>query len=381
MSEQTAWNKAVAVEESSYYWRKEPIVYPGKKHTGSKPTVVELFCGCGGTSTGFQMAGYAILLGLDILKPAVETFRANHQGAAAVLGDVAAFTPESIFELTGGAPVDVLIGGIPCQGFSLNNRKRHDDDKRNFMYREFIRYAQVLKPKVVVLENVSNIRSAGGGAFVKAIEDELAQATGLQVRSSILYAPDYGVPQKRKRMIFVGVRQEPFDFEKVIKTHGPGTGQPYVTIHDAIADLPALASGETKQKYKSEPFSAYQKLMRCGAPDVLANHTAPKHPAATIARIRSTKPGKPMYENFPQRIRLAWEILSPTQVSGGIRPQFQFGHPHDDRGLTIRERCRLQSFPDTFEVKGGIVQGRVQTGNAVPPLLAKAVALAIKDYL
>ncbi|WP_299823689.1 DNA cytosine methyltransferase [uncultured Pontibacter sp.] len=381
MSEQTAWDRNTAVEESSYYWKKEPVAYPGKYKPGSRPTVVELFCGCGGTSTGFLMAGYDILLGLDILKPAIETFRANHAGAAAVLGDVSAFNPESIAGLTGGANVDVLIGGIPCQGFSLNNRKRHDDDKRNFMYREFIRYVQALQPKVVVLENVSNIRSAGGGTFVKAIEEEIGMAAGMKVTSHILYAPDYGVPQKRKRMIFVGVREATFNFDSVLKTHGPGTGKPYVTILDAIGDLPGLQPGESKHAYKCDPFTSYQKLMRSGASEILTGHTAPKHPAATIERIRTTIPGKPMYEKFPQRIRLAWDILSPTQVSGGIRPQFQFGHPEDNRGLSIRERCRLQSFPDTFEVKGGIVQGRVQTGNAVPPLLAKAVALALKPYL
>ena len=381
MSEQSAWSRNVAVEESSYYWRKEPIVYPGNYKPNGKPTVVELFCGCGGTSTGFMMAGYDVLLGLDIFRPAIETFRANHAGAAAVLGDVAAFDPLAVAALTGGAAVDVLIGGIPCQGFSLNNRKRHDNDKRNFMYREFIRYVEALKPRAVVLENVSNIRSAGGGSFVKAIEEEIGNAAGMKVSSRILYAPDYGVPQKRRRMIFVGVRDAEFDFDQVQKTHGPGTAAPYVTIHDAIGDLPGLQVGETRLQYKTEAFTPYQRLMRDGAGSVLLNHTAPKHPADTVERIRVTLPGKPMYEKFPQRIRLAWDILSPTQVSGGIRPQFQFGHPEDNRGLSIRERCRLQSFPDTFEVKGGIVQGRVQTGNAVPPLLAKAVALALKPHL
>jgi len=113
----------------------------------------------------------------------------------------------------------------------------------------------------------------------------------------------------------------------------------------------------------------------------LTNHRAPNHPKAVVDLIGSTKPGFPLYAKFKQRIRLSWEIQSPTQVSGGIRPSFQFGHPQDSRGLTIRERCRLQSFPDNFEVSGGIVQGRVQTGNAVPPLLAKAIGLAIKKYL
>ena len=200
------------------------------------------------------------------------------------------------------------------------------------------------------------------------------------VKSQILFAEDYGVPQKRKRLIFIGVRGKIFDFNKIIKTHGKTTGKPHVSIRDAIGDLPSLQPKERKNSYKTAPLSEYQILMRNGG-DNLTCHIAPNHPKDTIERIKNTIPGEPMYPKFKQRIRLAWDIQSPTQVSGGIRPQFQFGHPEDNRGLTIRERCRLQSFPDNFYVHGGIVQGRVQTGNAVPPLLAKAVAMAIKEYL
>ena len=113
----------------------------------------------------------------------------------------------------------------------------------------------------------------------------------------------------------------------------------------------------------------------------LQNHKAPNHPIARIKKIGSTKPGFPIYPKFKQRIRLKWDQLSPTQVAGGIRPQFQFGHPDDARGLTIRERCRIQSFPDNFVISGGIVQGRVQTGNAVPPLLSSAIAKTLIQTL
>lgn len=187
--------------------------------------------------------------------------------------------------------------------------------------------------------------------------------------------------RKRNRLIFIGVQGVEFDFNKIKKTHGKDTGSPYVTIREAIGDLPSLKPKESKKKYEKEPFSEYQKLMRLNTNGSVECHIAPNHPIATIEKIKNTIPGEPMYPKFKQRIRLAWDIQSPTQVSGGIRPQFQFGHPEDARGLTIRERCRLQSFPDDFIVKGGTVQGRVQTGNAVPPLLAKAVALAIKEYL
>lgn len=376
------WDKTIRVEESHYYWQKQPLVLGKDLSISEKPNIVELFCGCGGTSLGFEMAGFNVSLGLDIHQPSIETFKKNHPNSTTILGDIKRVEAENIKELFKGKVIDVLIGGIPCQGFSLNNRKRHDNDKRNFLYQEFIKFVEVLQPKVVVMENVSGMRSTANGSFVKEIEKELSEKGKMKVKSKMLFAPDYGVPQKRNRLIFVGIKGNEFDFNLIKKTHGEETGKPpYVTIREAIGDLPSLKIGQTKKKYKCEPFSEYQKLMRENAPSKLLNHTAPKHPPETVEKIANTKQGEPMYPKFKQRIRLKWDDLSPTQVSGGIRPQFQFGHPEDPRGLSIRERCRLQSFPDNFEICGGIVQGRVQTGNAVPPLLAKAVALAIKKYL
>ena len=377
--ETNAWDKSVKAEENGYYWKKTPVFIKGGPISDDKPIIVELFCGCGGTSLGFEMAGFEVILGCDIHAPSIQTFKANHPNSSAILGDIKKTEPNTIKELLNGRSLDIMIAGVPCQGFSLNNRKRHQEDDRNLMYKEFVRFIEVLQPKVVVLENVSGMKSTG--SFVDDIEKDLSRAGKLVVKSKLLYAPDYGVPQKRNRLIFVGIRDEEFDFNLIQKTHGPDTGIPYVTIKDAIGDLPSLKAKETKEKYKCEPFSEHQRLMRANSTNTLTCHTAPNHPIDTIEKIKKTIPGEPMYPKFKQRIRLAWDIQSPTQVSGGIRPQFQFGHPEDARGLTIRERCRIQSFPDDFIVKGGIVQGRVQTGNAVPPLLAKAVALAIRKYL
>jgi len=377
--EKSAWDKSIKVEENGYYWKKDPVFSKGGEIPNNRPIIVELFCGCGGTSMGFEMAGFEVVLGCDIHTPSIQTFKANHPNCSTILGDVKKVDPYTIKELLNGRPLDVIIAGVPCQGFSLNNRKRHQEDDRNLMYKEFVRFIEILKPKVVVLENVSGMKSTGN--FVEEIEKDLSRAGKMTVKSKLLYAPNYGVPQKRSRLIFVGIRDEDFDFSLIQKTHGPETDKPYVTIKDAIGDLPSLKPKETKKKYKTEPFSEYQELMRINTNGSVECHTAPNHPKDTIEKIKNTIPGQPMYPKFKQRIRLAWDIQSPTQVSGGIRPQFQFGHPEDARGLTIRERCRIQSFPDDFIVKGGTVQGRVQTGNAVPPLLAKAVALAIKKYL
>lgn len=373
------WDKSIKVEQSSYYWNGEPIFTKGEAIPSDKLTVVELFCGCGGTSLGFEMAGFHTVLGCDILKPAIETFKYNHPHAATILGDVKKVDPKRILELLDHQPLAVLIGGVPCQGFSLNNRKRHQQDDRNFMYQEFLKFVEILQPKAIVLENVSGMKSTGD--FVKKIEEDLSAAGNMTVKSQLLYAPDYGVPQKRTRLVFVGIKDQDFSFDGIEKTHGKGLKTPYVTIKEAIGDLPSLLPKEEKNKYATPPFSTYQKLMRQNTNGMINNHKAPNHPLSTVERIRLTTPGQPMYPRFKQRIRLAWDILSPTQVSGGIRPQFQLGHPADNRGLSIRERCRIQSFPDNFVIKGGTVQARVQTGNAVPPLLAKAIGLAIKKYL
>lgn len=374
------WDKSVPVEENTYYWKGEPIITRGNFVPNGNPIVVELFCGCGGTSVGFEMAGFQIAVGADILRPAIDTFGNNHKGVSTILGDIHKVEPEQIIDLLNGAQVDVLIGGVPCQGFSLNNRKRHEGDKRNQLYLEFIRFVKALHPRAVVLENVSGMKSTGN--IVEKIEMDLSEASGMNVKSQFLYAPDYGVPQSRLRLLFVGVQGQNFDFNKIIKTNGPETDKPYLTVGDAISDLPHLKSNGRATEYQLEPQNDYQRFMREGvANNQLSNHQAPNHPADVIKMIANTAQGQPLYEKYHQRIRLSMNDLSPTQVSGGIRPSFQFGHPTDARGLTIRERCRIQSFPDWFRVSGGIVQGRVQTGNAVPPLLAKAVALAIKQYL
>ena len=375
------WEKTVKVEESGYYWKGDPVFFkPSQEETEKKRIAIEFFCGCGGTSLGFEMAGFHIFLGNDIHKPSIDTFTKNHKSSHAILGDIKKVKESEVLDLLNGRQVDVLIAGVPCQGFSLNNRKRHLGDERNTLYKEFTRMIRLLKPKAILLENVSGMKSSGD--TVQRIERDLSIAGGMVVKSRLLNALDYGVPQNRKRLVFVGVKDSVFDFDKIIKTHGLDADSPLTTIREAIGDLPSLNAGESAKKYKSIPKSEYQKLMRRNNnTNNLTNHKAPNHPLETIEKIRNTVAGDPMYPRFKQRIRLKWDMQSPTQVSGGIRPQFQFGHPSDARGLTIRERCRIQSFPDSFIVSGGIVQGRVQTGNAVPPLLAKAVAEAILKYI
>ena len=377
----TTWKRGSAVEESLYLWKNTPVEFVRTKPLDKKkPIVVELFCGCGGTTIGLEMAGFCPALGIDILEPALATFRQTHQPATTILGDIKKVDVNRVIELLDGREVDILAGGFPCQGFSLNNRKRHDADPRNQLFKQFVRFARALKPKAVLAENVSSIRSAAGGDIVKKIIEELGAAIDSKVEFEVLNAADFGVPQVRKRMIFLGIQSVIDPFKLIVRTHGT-TKNPWVTVSEALSDLPSLNAGETAINYRFKAQNEFQRIMRQGSSKLIQNHQAPSHPAATIKRIGSTSPGEPMYSAFKQRIRLHKDRPSPTQVCGGIRPQFQFGHYKESRGLSIRERARLQSIPDKVLFSGGLVQGRVQTGNAVSPLMAKAIGEAIAQAL
>jgi DNA (cytosine-5)-methyltransferase 1 len=327
-------------------------------------------------------------LGVDIHSPSIASFRKNHPEAAAVLGDIAKVTEANVRSLIGDNSVTAITAGVPCQGFSVSNRKRWQDDERNFLFKEFVRFVEMLRPKVILLENVSGMRSTKGGQFVRDITKAMSEAgDGYVVQSKLLNSADYGVPQSRRRLIFIGHLKngsDEFKFSWPKATHLPSIegqktlwdGMPhYVTVGEAFCDLPRLERGESASKYTipASKASDYARIMR-GAKRTFTNHDAGKGTQATSNRVASTEQGEPMYPKFRQRIRLHMNRPSPTIVSGGIRPQFQLGHPLDARGLTVRERARIMSFPDSFVFEGGVVMGRVQTGQAVPPLLAKAVA-------
>lgn len=386
MSHKPTLQSESLVEESPYYWKNEPRVFqPPEKLNSYDPIAIDLFCGMGGLSIGLEMAGFQIALGLDIHKPSVETFRHAHPKAAVILGDISkilsleranedSLLARTVKEVLGNKELDLLVGGIPCQGFSLANKKRSILDRRNYLFVYFMEATRLLRPKYVLIENVTGLATFNNGSFVNDIKTALNEL-GYNSEHQLLTAADYGVPQIRRRIIFMGCRD---GYSIFWPSPVFGSEQkPYRTVEDAISDLPPLKVGEVARKYtKNEGLVEYQKIMRCNV-DELLNHAAPKHPPSVIEKIRSTEPGEPMYERYQQRIRLHWKRPSPTQVSGGIRPQFQFGHPAQARGLTVRERARIQSIPDKVEIFGGTVQGRVQTGNAVPPLLGMALGNSV----
>ncbi|MDY4746162.1 MAG: DNA cytosine methyltransferase [Veillonella caviae] len=378
MSNINKWDKNIPVEKSNYLQDDKVTFFNVDNSQFNKNSLklLDLFCGAGGFSVGCNWAGIESVMGIDHFEPAIKTWVKNHPNSIGCLGDITQINPYEIKNILKKKDVDkinLITGGVPCQGFSIANRKHNDSDTRNFLFLEYMKFVKVFRPDYIILENVSGMRSTAGGHFENAIKSYM-ENLGYIVSIKMLNAADYGVPQIRQRLLFVGVNKTisniPYVFPVGLYK------DKYITVGEAIGDLPSLNNNEYKTQYESKPYTNYQKLMRgeiksinINKPTYLANHQAPNHPENTIKRIRETTPGNPMYPKFKQRIRLNNENPSPTQLAGGIRPQFQFGHPTESRGLSIRERARLQSFPDEYVFEGGIVQERVQTGNAVPPLL------------
>jgi len=353
-------------------------------------TVADFFCGAGGLTLGFRMAGFTVLFGLDVDWDAVRTYVRNNPGVAWLCKDIRKVSAREVMDAAGveKGGFDVVIAGIPCEGYSLLNRRYDPSDPRNYLFLEFMRMVKALRPKAVLIENVPGISRRAGGGFRRAVEGVLA-SLGYEVVSFELNALNYGVPQKRVRVFFVGM-EEGLSFRPPPPTHGANSLANYIngaeslkpplTVWDAISDLPPLGPGEEKTRYESPPLTEYQKTMRDGC-TALHNHKAPRHPRWTVEMIARTKPGEPLYGTFKQRIRLRWDEPAPTIPAGGVRPQWFFAHPEQPRGLTVREKARLQSFPDSYVFYGPIIKQRVLVGDAVPPLLARALARQILKYL
>lgn len=347
-------------------------------------TVADLFSGAGGLTLGFRMAGFRAIFALDVDWDAMYTYIRNNPGVAWIAKDIRKVSAEEIMEVAGvgRGELDVVIAGIPCEGYSLLNRRYDPSDPRNYLFLEFTRVVRALKPKAVVIENVPGLFRRANGGFRKAIEGALRKL-GYTMNSFELNALDYGVPQRRSRVFFVGLIDK-HKFEPPPPTHGNEDTQRKlkkpVTVWEAISDLPPLKSGEKKKRYEGPPKTEYQRMMReCSVK--LYNHEAPRHPKWTVELIARTKPGEPIYKTFKQRIRLRWNEPAPTIPAGGVRPQWFFAHPEQPRGLTVREMARLQSFPDHYIFYGPVTKQRILVGDAVPPLLARAIASQLLNYL
>ena len=343
--------------------------------------IIDLFCGCGGFSHGFVQAGYNVLLGIDNNRAALESFTANHKGAQTICGDITQITYKNDIEpLLGSKTVDIVIGGPPCQGMSLSGFRKLDDP-RNKLYLSYIRLVKEIQPRAFVIENVPGLVGLFKGAIKDSIIDEFFEL-GYAVKYKVISAADYGVPQKRNRVVFIGVKSETnsFQFPKPLEYK--------VTCEQALSDLPPLVDeiGEEKQSYISKPQNEYQKLMRKKKKTV-TNHIAAAH-SESVKSIISLVPDGGNYKDLPEDLRntrnfhVAWTRFSRSKPA----PTIDTGHRHHfhyeyNRVPTVRECARLQSFPDDFTFFGNKTEQFRQVGNAVPPLMAKAIAESLRDYL
>lgn len=345
-----------------------------------KYNVIDLFCGAGGLSYGFEIAGFDVLLGIDNDAKALKTFEKNHNGAKSICGDITEITYEDhIAPLLDGKKIDVIIGGPPCQGFSLSG-PRNFDDPRNKLYLSYIRLVEEIHPKAFVIENVPGLVGLFNGEVKDNIIKKFAEM-GYEVKYRILCAADYGVPQNRKRVVFVGVKGENAFEYPIIQTE-------QVTCEMALSDLPPLVDtlGEDVQSYATAPQNAYQKLMREKS-DKVRNHIAASH-SEKVQHIISLVPDGGNYRDLPVEFResrnfhVAWTRFHSQKPA----PTIDTGHRHHfhykyNRVPTVRECARLQSFPDDFIFLGNKTQQFRQVGNAVPPIMAQRIADQIRKLL
>lgn len=342
-------------------------------------TAIDLFCGCGGLSYGFEKAGFDILVGIDNDNMALNTFELNHKGSKTICDDITKINYESdIKPLIGDKEIDLIIGGPPCQGMSLSG-PRQFDDPRNKLYLSFIRLVGEIKPKAFVIENVPGLVSLFNGAIKDSIIKKLSDM-GYNVKYQILTAANYGVPQNRKRVIFVGLKKGQFTF--------PEGKDITVTCEMALSDLPPLETefGTEISDYFDDPRNEYQILMRKNS-NVVQNHIAANH-SERIKHIISLVPDGGNYKDLPDEYKntrnfnVAWTRFcsykpAPT-IDTGHRHHFHYKY---NRVPTVRECARLQSFPDDFIFLGNKTQQFRQVGNAVPPIMAECLAYEIKKYL
>lgn len=368
-------------------------------------TALDLFAGAGGLSLGFHAAGFRPVLASDFDSAAAATYKHNFPGTPFLVESIEALSVSTVVAKSGLGPgeLDVMLGGPPCQAYSVYNHQRGFHDQRSGLFREYLRLVEGLRPKVIVIENVVGMTSLGGGRAVREIHAQLA-GLGYEVEHRILKSEEYGVPQERRRIFFVASRIGPPTWPD--PSHGSREDLfnselgSFTTVAEAISDLPVLGLGKGRDDlvpYGAEPSSDFQRDMRSGSAGVY-NHVAPSLGSINVQRMRHIPPGGSWrdipFELLPEGMKRAkrsdhtkrYGRLHPNGLASTIltKCDLHWGayiHPEQDRTLTVREAARFQAFPDRFRFLGSRVEQYRQVGNAVPPLLAQALAVSIADML
>lgn len=384
---------------------------------------IDLFAGAGGLSEGLSGAGFHCLFANEIMPIYAQTYMRNHVGTKVLTSDICTVDAYGILNDLGmkRGELDLIAGGPPCQGFSINAPIRSANDSRNHLFREYLRFVDAFAPRAILIENVPGLVSFEKGATLHSIMEALADlGYGADVR--ILGAAYYGVPQMRWRTIIIGLRGKEvpidafpspmfhapirpnftttFDGKQLVKFPASESLAKFTTVEDAIGDLPPLKCGEKGdviKDYLTEPQCEYQQKMRVGSGGVY-NHEAPKLSETNLKRIKYIKPGGNWtdipYDLLPKGMQKARKS-NHTMRYGRIRPDGlastiltkcdphwgAYFHYSQDRSFTVREAARIQSFPDHYVFCGNTAEQFAQVGNAVPPLLAKAIGLSIINLL
>ena len=392
-------------------------------NTGNHLTCIDLFAGAGGLSEGLSAAGFVSLFASEFVERYAETYKSNHPNAAVCTKDIREVEANEVLSslrLKRGE-LDLLAGGPPCQGFSINAPKRSTDDARNHLFREYLRFVDIFAPRAILIENVPGLVSFEHGQTLHAILDSLGElGYGADVR--ILGAAYYGVPQMRWRTIIIGTRgkelpanafPEPtchapiranftttFNGLSIVKQPSLETEACFVTVKEAIDDLPALSNGEKGSRVKAYRTPAqcdYQRLMRKGSNGV-CNHEAPRLSSINMERLKYIKPGGNWFdipfELLPKGMQRAkkgdhtkrYGRSDPDGLASTILTKCDphwgsYFHYNQDRSFTVREAARIQSFPDSYIFAGNQAEQYAQVGNAVPPLLAEAIGRSIATML
>lgn len=372
-------------------------------------TSIDLFSGCGGLTKGFSMAGIKSIFASDIDENAAKTFMRNFPDTPFLCKSITDIEKDEVDRLLEGQVPDIIVGGPPCQGFSLANKRRNKvaDDPRNKLFYGFVKFINWYSPRAFVMENVKGLLSMQNGQVLQTILEEFRHAGdfgGYDVEYKVLLASDYGVPQNRERVIIIGTRH---DLGLHPRHPEPTTPDVKVTVDDAISDLPQIQAcqGMEVMDYPVEPQNDYQRLMRQNM-QYVTNHIAMNHTPRLIARFEAIKPGQSLVDvweehgsvkrgapgeksdvKFGQNNQRLWGNQPAPTIAASF--QSNFIHPHLNRNFTAREGARLQSFPDDFIFEGmrtkmswekGLSQYQ-QIGNAVPVLMAKAIGECVSRIL
>ncbi|MCI7085893.1 DNA cytosine methyltransferase [bacterium] len=350
--------------------------------------IIDLFAGVGGLSYGFsKLPQFNILAANEIEKDISIAYKLNHPDVEMLNCDINSLTEEVLTESLKGKKVDIVVGGPPCQSYSTLGKRQMDERANLFM--QYKRILKILQPRAFVFENVVGILSMDKGQLFKQIQREFEEL-GYSLKHQVLNAVDYGVPQQRERVILVGFKGiNRYRYPQ--PTHGEGL-KPYVTLKEAIGDLPVLKSGQAKDYYEAPANNEFLEFVRAAGATSVAEHAAPKNGAHLIRIMEALKDGQSK-DDLPEDIRpksgygntyakLWWDKPSTTITRNFACPSSsRCIHPRDSRAMSIREGARLQSFPDDYKFYGSDGMKRLEIGNAVPPLLSVAIAKQMIEAL